>query len=242
MLDGMNAFRIIRKEPLAQTLIDVTETFLAEATEVQLADIQKQRKALEELCLKQNVSLNGFLEVARLAEEIAVRLGERHKGIRFDARDQDDKYDAERYGELQRCILSAHANRVFIQENGGLRDLLRDYDDQRNNVGQPYNGYELARGSIVLKPRDGALLVGNLREVQTNKQDGLPPLVVLTDVTSIPVDVFVAWAAGRADAHNAVLNHALLSGNVLTAKYADKAPFEVVVLPASRNLALRLAD
>lgn len=242
LLDGLNAFRVLRKDPLAETVLAATEAILAEASEDELAVIQKQRAKLEALCLEKNISLNGFMEVAHLADEIAHRLGQRDTGIRVETRDEEDKYDAERYGELQRCILNANSNRLFIYENGGLRDLLRDFGKQRNDAGQPFNGYQLGRGSIVLAPKDDALLVGELREVQTERDYGQSALIVLTDVTSIPADIFIVWACGHKANHHSIISNGTLSDCRLHATYGEKAEFEIPVSPQMCNQAKLLID
>jgi len=242
LLDAMNAFRAIRKEPIAQSVLDATEAFLASATEEQLAILQHQRLELEALCLKHNVSLTGFIEVSHLSDEITSRLSQRDAGLRVDIRGDDDKYDAERYGELQRCILNANANRLFIYENDGLRDLLRDYGKQRNDAGQPFNGYIISRDSIVAPPKHGALMTGSLREIQTNKKTDQPPLIVLTEATSIPADIFIAWAVSRAATHQPILTNGALEGGTLTATYAEKANFEIPISPQMRAESAPLVD
>ena len=234
-LDAMNAFRTIRKEPLAQNILDATENFLASASEDQLTLVRRQRLDLEAICAKHNVSLTGFVEVARLSDEIASRLGQRDNGIRVDTRDGSDKYDAERYGELQRCLLNAHVNRLFFAEHDALRDLLRDYGKQRNDAGQPFNGYILSRESIVPQPKPASFLVGSLREIQSEKKTGQPPLVVLTSVTVIPLEIFVGWAVARATAHQPVLSEIETDSGIFTARYAGKANFE---LPFTSSLRL----
>ena len=227
LLDGMNAFRALRKEALAEPVLAATEAFLATAPEETLELLQRQREELNALCLKRNVSLTGFIEVARLADEITSRLGQKDAGIRVDARDEEDKYDAERYGEIQRCILSAHANRLFRYENEGLRDLLRDFGKQRRENGQPFNGYRLGRDSIVVPPKEGDFLVGSLREVQSLQTPDAPPLLVLTEVTAIPPGVFLAWAQARAETYHPILEDIELTPTLLTARYAGKAALEI---------------
>ncbi|MDR3448524.1 MAG: DEAD/DEAH box helicase [Alphaproteobacteria bacterium] len=241
LLDAMNAFRALRREPVAEKVLAATESVLANASEEELAVLQTERAELQALCLKQNVSLNGFVEVARLAGEIANRLGQLDTGIRVDTRAEDDKYDAERYGEVQRCILNAHANRLFVYENDGLRDLLRDFGRNRSDAGKPFNGYELARGSIVAPPKEGALLAGALREIPS-KQAGEPPLLVLTDVTSIPPEVFIAWASARAADHQPIAEDGVIENGRFNAVYAGKARFEIPVPPQMRAIASHLAS
>jgi HrpA-like RNA helicase len=242
LLDGMNAFRAIRKEPIAQTVLVATESYIANATEDELTLLQQQRKELEVLCLKQNVSLNGFIEVARLSDEITNRLGKLAAGIRVDTRDDEDRYDAGRYGELQRCILNANANRLFIYENGGLRDLLRDYDKRRSDAGAPFNGYAVGYGSIVLPPKDGDLLTGALREVRRDKTSDPVALIALTNVTSIPADVFIDWAAARAASYEPILSDGAMFGGMFHAVYAGKARFEMPVSPEARAKAKTLIE
>jgi HrpA-like RNA helicase len=242
LLDAMNAFRAVRKQSVAQQVLDATETFLASATEEQLELLRQQRLQLESICQKYNVSLNGFAEVARLSDEIANRLGQRDKGLRVDKRDAEDNYDTERYGEIQRCILNGNVNRVFLFENDGLRDLLRDFGKQRNDAGQPFNGYRLGRGSILLPPKESAILVGALREVQSNKIPGEPPLIVLTEATAIPHDIFLDWVLARTAAYQPIVTEAALANGTLTALYAGKARFELPLTPYMRGKAGHLVD
>jgi HrpA-like RNA helicase len=242
LLDGMNAFRAIRKEPIAQTLLAATESYIANLTGDELTVLQQQRKELEVLCLKQNVGINGFIEVARLSDEITSRLGQLAAGIRVDTRDAADKYDAERYGELQRCILNANANRLFIYENGGLRDLLRDYDKRRSEAGAPFNGYAIGHGSIVVPPRDGDLMVGELREVRRDETSDQVALIALTNVTAIPADIFINWAAARAASHQTLISDGVIAGGGLNATYAGKARFEILLSPDTRAKANTLIE
>jgi hypothetical protein len=242
LLDGMNAFRTIRKEPIARTVLAATESYIANATSDELTVLQQQRKELAAFCLKQNVSLNGFIEVARLSDEITNRLGQLAVGIRVDARDEIDKYDTERYGELQRCILNGNVNRLFIYENGGLRDLLRDYDKCRSDAGAPFNGYAVGRDSIVLPPKEGDLMVGELREVRRDKTSDQVALIALTNVTAIPADIFINWAAARAASHQAIISEGTIHGRSLNAIYADKAHFEITVSYGARAKANTLVD
>lgn len=243
LLDGMNAFRILRRLPLAQTILDATESFLAAATDEQLAQIQKDRAVFTVECLKHNVSFNGFVEVARLADEITARLVGQDKGIRVEARRSDDTYDAERYGELQQCILNAHANRLFLFENEGARDLLRDFGKNRNDWGQPFNGYRIGRSSIVPIPLAGSLMLGTLREVQAESKESQIPLIVLTEVTMLPVEVFINWALARAALHQPVVSKVVIDKGILAGLYVDKAGFEMI-LPARLHALARglLAD
>lgn len=241
LLDAMNAFRAIRREPLAQSVLDATEIFLASAAEEQLALLRRQRAELEALCLRHNVSLAGFIEVAHLSDEIASRLSQLESGFRIGIRGEDDKYDAERYGELQRCILNANANRLFIHENDGLRDLLRDYGKQRSDEGRPFNGYIISRESVVPLSKPDALMTGVLREIQA-KRNNEPVLLVLTEVTCIPADIFIGWAASRAAIHQPILSGCAMEADAFAARYDGKAAFEISLPPQSRREAFRLID
>ena len=241
MLDAMNAYRALRREPLAEAVLLATEAYLATASAEQIALVQKQRAELKALCEKSNISIYGFVEISRLVDEISSRLGQHDKGIRIDPRAVDDKYDAERYGELQRALLNGSVNRLYQYESDGFRDLLRDYGKARSNDGNPFNGYLIANSSIVPRPKEGALVVGELREIQVKRDDMLQTLLVLTDITSIPPDVFVAWAIYRAENHAPILSEVKLSGDgQLDATYAGKARFEIEVPHALRKAAAAL--
>ena len=135
---------------------------------------------------------------------------------------------------MQRCILNANANRLFIYENGGLRDLLRDYDKKRSDAGAPFNGYAVGRGSIVLPPKDGDLMVGELREVRRDKTSDQVALIALTNVTAIPADIFINWAAGRARDYQNIISDATFQDGRLNATYAERARFDISVSPAAR--------
>ena len=241
LLEDLSAFCALRKEAVAQEVLAAPDAVLASASADELVAMQQKRAELGAMCLKQNVSLNGFMEVARLSDEIAGRLCQDHTGIRIDARGEEDTYDSKRIGELQRCILNANVNRLFIYENEGLRDLLRDFGGRKNKSGQPFNGYELSRSSCVPPPEEETLMVGGLREVGTDKS-WLPPLLVLTGVTAVPPEVFIAWAATRAENYQPIVSEGLLIADRLNAKYAGNAKFEISVPPKAHALASALAD
>ncbi len=240
LLDGMNAFRALRATPIAETVLAVTEVMIEKATEEELATLQTQRKELEVLCWQKNVSLTGFIEMARLSDEIASRLIDTDKGVRVDTRTEQDDYDAERYGEVQSCILASHINQLFMWDTGA-RDLLRDVGKARNDYGQPFNGYIIGRGSIVPPPRNAALLTGNLREVQKDKPQGEPPLLVLTNVTLIPDAIFITYAAERKSAYQPILTSVELDGATLSASYFAQARFDMAIEPKTKNSAKSLA-
>jgi HrpA-like RNA helicase len=241
LLDAMNAFRTIHKQPIAKTVLKATEADISRASEEELSLLKQQRVELEALCLQNNVSLTGFIEVAHLADEITNRLGRRDTGIRVNTREEKDVYDAERYGELQRCILNAHTNHLFISTEDGLRDLLRDYGNQRNDNGQPFNGYEISRSSIVTSGKQDTLMVGNLREVQDNTNEFFPKNV-LTNVTIIPPNVFIAWAVERAADYQPIVTNGALEDGWLSGIYADKARFEIPISLPMRAEASHLVE
>lgn len=255
-IDAMNAYRAVvseaeHREIFKPILHKSNEDFLATATDEQLAELQKQRLVLEQLCANHNMGLNGFIQVAQLVEEISVRL-EKKRGV--DLRQPphaDEKYDAPRYDELKRCLLNGHVNQLFQFEHGGLRDLLRDTGNRKRANGMPFNGYELAETSI-LDPRvpEGALIIGNLREVMPKRKSPVDrdggrgkkmhdsaasgPLLVVDQATTIPPRVFISWAKSRAE--RAVTSDAaiIVNGHIapdgkLHANYAGKARFELLL-------------
>jgi HrpA-like RNA helicase len=232
LLDDMNAFLALRTKPLVQKVLDATEEVLAKATPDDLLLMQKQREKLNAECLGQNISYNSFMEAARLAEEIATRLVEHHASIRIAPRSEEDIYDAKRYAELQRCIMNANVNRLFLYENKNLRDLLRDFGTHRKKTEKSSEGYMISKGSVVT-PQEGTLMVGGLREVHS-KNINLPVQTVLTEVTAIPADVFIAWAEGRAANGQPILSDSTYAKGKLKATYAGKTRFEIRASQAGR--------
>jgi riboflavin synthase len=256
-IDAMNAYRAIvaqasRSEILAPVLRKNDENYLATATPDQLAKLQGQRAKLEQLCTEHNMTVQGFIQTAQLVAEISSRL-EKH-GVKLHAPVTDEKYDAARYDELKRCILNGRVNQLFQFEQGGLRDLLRDYGNGRSDKGLPFSGYEIAESSIVnSRPPEGTLIVGDLREVLPKGKAGkLPddaspskkkrknacdeaagPLLVVSNATVIPPHVFIAWAKDRAE-RSTSLDSIVTDGHLspdgkLHANYAGKARFELPV-------------
>lgn len=257
-IDAMNAYRAIvaqasQSEILAPVLRKNDENYLATATQDQLAKLQGQRAKLEQLCTKHNMTVQGFIQTAQLVAEISSRL-EKYDGVKLHAPVTDEKYDAARYDELKRCILNGRVNQLFQFEQGGLRDLLRDYGNGRSDKGLPFSGYEIAESSIVnSRPPEGTLVVGDLREVLPKGKAGkLPddaslskkkrknacdeaagPLLVVSNATVIPPHVFIAWAKDRAE-RSTSLDSIVADGHLspdgkLHAKYAGKAHFELPV-------------
>jgi hypothetical protein len=232
---------------MKKLLHDSNEKSLAAATAEEFRELRRNQMQWSELCEKHNVKLSGFIEVAQLAAEINSRLS-RSCNIPINNPDMDEMYTPERYDELKRCILNGSVNRVFqCEKGGGLRDLMRDFGDQKRNNGKPFNGYEIAESSIV-KPADGILVTGNLREVMPKPKLEKPvnghtrgegkngkktaddePMLVLGNVTSIPSAVFAAWARSRAERFTSVVGDVCVSKDkeILTARYAEKAEFEL---------------
>ena len=266
-IDAMNAYRTIVSQAEHQKIFEPilrksNEDFLATANEQQLAELQTQRLALEQICAHQNMTLNGFIQVAQLVEEISVRL-EKKRGV--DLRQPlraDEKYDAARYDELKRCLLNGHVNTVFQFEHGGLRDLLRDTGNRKRANGLPFSGYELAATSMV-NPRipDGTLIVGNLREVMPKRKpmanadsarvsikkesNASGPLLVVDQATIIPQSVFINWAKDRAERAVTIEMAIITNGHIapdgkLHSNYAGKARFEMSLSSKAQSEAQHL--
>jgi len=259
LIDAMNAYRAIRVEAekqniLAPVLEASNESALATAGDDALRTLQKNRMALGKICAEHNVSANGFIQVAQLVAEISKRLT-KTSGINLKASAEDEKYDHARYNELKRCILNGRVNQFFQAERHGLRDLLRDYGTNKRDNGRPYNGYQRAESSIVTTPPNGAIMTGYLREVtpkcalekageikqvkKSRKQGGdqeTEPLLVVSNLTIIPPEVFIAWARGRAERHQPIVSEANVSASAtLEGTYAGKARFELALSPEARN-------
>ena len=76
-------------------------------------------------------------------------------------------------------------------------------------------------------------MVGELREVRRDKTSDQVALIALTNVTLIPADVFINWAAARTASYQPILSEVVLQGSTLNATYAGKAPFEIAVSPGA---------
>ena len=85
-------------------------------------------------------------------------------------------------------------------------------------------------------------MVGSLREVPADKKSDKPPLIVLTEVTVIPPNVFIGWAVARMEAHQPIVTVAVLEGDTLMTTYDGKASFEITILPDMRTIVQRLVD
>lgn len=268
ILDAMTAYQRVvgqaRRRGVFESVLEKSdENYLAEASEEDLAAFKIEREQLEELCARENMTLHGFLHVTQLTAEINHRLYER-KSIKTPVPAHDEEYNAERYNELKRCLLNGGVNRLFQFEHGGMRDLLRDYGNRKANNGKPFNGYEIAESSMVNgRHPTGTLVTGELREViakkpkqpESDKQGkkkkkekaSTEPLLVVSNATVIPPEVFIAWANDRAAREQSAANPNLavtegyLSGNgklhgKLHGKYAGKAEFELPLTTRAARL------
>ncbi|MBX9726424.1 MAG: hypothetical protein K2X09_04085, partial [Rickettsiales bacterium] len=254
LIDAMNAFRNVRARAtesgiVPSVVIASNESELATATKEELHTLAMQRAALDAICADDNISVNGYIQVAQLVAEISKRLGDK-LGIAIADSDAPETYDAPRYDELKRAILNGHVNQLYQLEHGELRDLLRDTGNRKRDNGLPFSGYEIAESSIVQGNKkvglEGTLVVGYLRELQPKRTQGKPdeergrsskktphdarnePMLVLSDVSMIPPAVFVAWANDRAERYAPVIMAAHLSPDgKLHANYAGLARFEL---------------
>lgn len=265
LLDALNAYRAIvihaNKRGILKPVLDKTsESFLATASQPELQELHGQRDVLAEQYEKYNMSLNGFLQVTQLVAEIGARLNAKG-GITLQPITADETYDAARYNELKRCILNGSSNKLFQFEHDGLRDLLRDHGHQQRENGQPFSGYELAESSIISKRMsEGALVTGQLREVKPKRkpsatrdepqtrgkkknggENGRDTLLVVSNATVIPPEVFVSWVKGKAErspmgdmSQDIIVDSHLSPDGRLHANYAGKARFEVPLPPAIR--------
>ena len=254
LIDAMNAFRNVRARAteagiVPSVVIASNENELATATKEELHTLAMQRAALDAICADDNMSVNGYIQVAQLVAEIAKRLGDK-LGIAIAESDTPETYDAPRYDELKRAILNGHVNQLYQLEHGELRDLIRDTGNRKRDNGLPFSGYEIAESSIVQGNKkiglEGTLVAGYLRELQPKRAQGKPdderpraskktpmdarnePMLVLSDVSIIPAAVFVAWAKDRAERYAPVVTAAHLSPDgKLHANYVGHARFEL---------------
>jgi hypothetical protein len=84
-------------------------------------------------------------------------------------------------------------------------------------------------------------MVGNLREVKDNTGK-FSFKNVLTNVTIIPPDVFIAWAAARAAVFQPIFTDGALKEGRLSGVYAGKASFEIPVPSKMRAEASHLVE
>ena len=265
VLDATKAYREICAQASSQGIVPTVvyasnEAAIAVANEHELRELDTQRQSLQEICAQYNMNVNGFIQVAQLVEEMNNRLN-KQPGITLTSWNADEKYDAERYSELERCILNGHVNQLFQFDHGGLRDLLRDHGNTKRDNGLPFNGYEVAESSIVNgRSPHGTLVTGHLREVAPKRQRGgrdeparggskknggaasEEPLLVLSNTTVIPPAVFISWAKDRAERFQPVVSNAHLAPDgKLHANYAGKARFEITLPHAAKRDAGHLA-
>ena len=142
-------------------------------------------------------------------------------------------------------MLNGNANHVFQLNADGAtyRDLLRDMAGNRNDQGEPFNNYKVNPVSAIAGAQATSrtpLLVGKLRELPDKVTGETVPM--LNEVTSIPTEVFIAWAA----AHPKPILQKIEAKNdqYLTARYDDKATFTLPLvkqkLATTRHIATLL--
>jgi HrpA-like RNA helicase len=257
LLDAMKAYQAIcikaSELGIVPTVVEASnEAAIATANKDQLKELQQQRLNLQQICEGYNMTVNGFIQVAQLVEEMNSRLN-KLPGISIVLPETEEKYDTARYDELKQCILNGRVNQLFQFEHGGVRDLLRDYGSRKRDNGLPCNGYEVAESSIVdSRSPHGTLVTGTLREVaakrprvarddqrvpvKRNAPAANEPLLVLSNTTVIPPAVFIRWAKGRTERFQPIVSDAHVAPDgKLHANYAGKARFEVTVPHEARS-------
>lgn len=246
IIDGLKAFRQLEQTHSAKMVAD-TANILASKDPKWIAELELARESLKAECGKLNVNYTDFCEVMLMVGEIHERYKKDPKAI--DAVPAD-AYDPARYNALKQSLLSGSANQIFqLQEGGGYRDLLRDYGNRKNNLGEPFNGYAANEYSVVSGAQASSrtpLVVGNLREkpAKEGAASGAPE-VILDQVTSIPAEVFVAWAASRETPLLDKVEYSRGSGNKageLSARYSEKAEFSIPLGKASADLLAQLSQ
>lgn len=198
VIDSLKAYRQLENTLDAKMVAD-SPRILASGDEKWIAELEKAREGLKAACQKINVDYTDFCEVMLLVGEIRAR----HKDARSVAPDMHAPYDASRYNGLKQALLNGYAGRVFARQGNEqtFRDLLRDYGGRKRDCGQAFNGYELSEFSALAKEQQSArtpLLVGALREVPPKAgADASQPQLQIELPTSIPAEVFLAWAAAH---------------------------------------------
>ena len=241
LLDGLKAYLSLENTPMAAVVANAANAPVP--NEKTAAHLQLCRESLKQECAKINVDYHSFCEAMQLTAEIRAR----HKDQKSVATQQPPIFDVQRYNALKQAILNGHANRVFQlgDDAATYRDLLRDYGRRRNDKGEPFNHYAINRFSVVSNSQATALtplVVGKLQEFPDKNSDD--PQVSLTQVTSIPAEVFLAWAASRATLKRSVpvldtvKNH---EGKEVSARYAGRAHFTLALPKRSLEMMEHIA-
>ena len=221
VIDGLKAYLKLENTPMAAIVAHAVDT--TPTTEKAIATLEQSRELLKQECAKLNVDYNGFCDAMLLVGEIRARHKDQ-KAIETDVH----SFDPTRYNALKQVILNGNVNRVFQLGDDGItyRDLLRDYSRRRNDQGEPFSNYTINTFSALSDAQKTALtplVVGKLREFPG--KNGEEPEATLDQVTSIPSEVFIAWAAARdIPVLDKIENH---EGKELSARYADCAHFTI---------------
>ena len=235
IIDGMKAYLQLRNRTETKFVLDPVGTLAQENGAVTL---EAARDKLKKACKAVNVHYRSFCDAMTLVDEIKSRQSDK-KSIP----DEPHSFDQAQYDALKQAVLNGNVNHLFQRnEEQGYRDLIRDYGKRRNDAGGLFNDYPINPYSAVGKAQETShtpLLVGKLREFP-GKGEGGEPNVVLNQVTSIPADVFVAFAAGRSET---LLDKVEISDDQkeLSARYANRAHFTLTLPPMTPELSQNLA-
>ncbi len=239
LIDGLKAYLRLESTPAAQMVARTAET-LASGNEQKISWLDSARAALKEQCKELNVDYNGFCDAMLLVGEIR----ERQKDKKAIEVDDEREFDAGRYNALKQIILNGSANRLFQLEESGdeeptYRDLLRDYDRRKSDKGNRFGDYPISGFSALKDTQKTALtpfMLGKLREFLVKKSSGAQePVLVINQATSIPAEVFLAWAAEH---EPPLLSNAKISKeNVFTARYAERTNFAITLTKRTQDIA-----
>ena len=224
LMDGMKAYLKLAKTDAAKTVARYS-TVAAEPGEEE-TQFNKARHQLELDCDKYNVDIVKFSKAMHLVGEVT----ERHVRQKRDSRsvvNEEHEFDQQRYDALKQVALSGGINRVFQLNSDGVtyRDLLRDFQGNRNDKGDPFNDYRLNPTSVVANSQTVSrtpIVVGKLREIMDKQTNKITPM--LDQVTSIPAEVLIKWAAEHP---TDILSEVYAGDKELAARYSGKAAFTV---------------
>lgn len=229
VIDSMKAYLELAKKPQAETLSHTAE-IIASNDPKRLQELQYAREDLQIYCTdkKLNVNYTSFRDTLMLVNQIKSRVKDQK-----EVRSLPHAFDQQRYNDLKQVIMHGSVHRLFElqpitdEQHITYRDLWRDYGGRKNLKGDPYSGYEVNRFSILKGAQQTSLtplVVGTLRELPARKGDD--PETILDQVTSVPTDVFLRWAA---DHHPQLLDNMRKEDQTLTARYAGRATFSLPV-------------
>lgn len=241
ILDAFKAYKELSASSSAK-LAFAPEDYFDNASESLLKTVADARETMKARCAALNVSYNSLGEAYRMVAEISSRHHPRALAVDPAADITPAHYDA-----LKQTLLNASVNSLFHKGPAAFQDLLRNYNNRRNNAGQPFSDYALSGSTAIDSTQAQAahpIVAGSLREFPSKTGGASAPVIV--NATVIPSDIVVRWAAGRSDAvftdieQHTQRNKGEKPSQSLDARYFGRAHFELPLANPTPELASQL--